>query len=236
MSGRLLALAGLCLALLLSHAAAVESGGEEAPLEVRVFSLHYRPVEDAAVLVNHLLGPRGSYRLQPSLGLLTVEDEKASLEKIARVLASFDVAPPSVAFTVHLIRATESGQAPETFQDEIRGITESLQDLTRWTEFRRIGSVSLECLEGDTAEASFPDSAYRMELRVDLVQQQQGRVRLAPFRLLEERPDAAGEPHLARVLGSVLNLRDGQMLTQAAASSERSPEALFVTIQARIQD
>jgi len=225
------------LLFLLSPAGGVESGpGEEAPLRVGVFTLHYRPVEDAAVLVNHLLGPRGSYRIQPSLGTLTVEDEEEQLDRITQVLASFDVAPPSVAFTVHLIRATERGEEPESFQDEIRGITESLQDLTRWTEFRRIGSVSLECLEGDTAEASFPDSSFRMELHVDLVHQQQGRVRLAPFRHLEEREDAAGELRVARVLGSVLNLRDGQMLTQAAASSERSPEALFVTIQARIQD
>ena len=47
MSPRLTALAGLLLLLLLPPAGAVESGdGEEAPLRVRVFTLHYRPVED----------------------------------------------------------------------------------------------------------------------------------------------------------------------------------------------
>lgn len=229
---------GLTLAALAAVAWAEEPlSSRSAPLEVRVFTIHYRPVDDAALLVADFLGPRGSYRIQPALKAVTVEDEGERLEQIARVLAAFDVAPPSVVFTVHLIRASEQGESPESFSGEIRGVTESLRDLTRWTQFRRIGTVSLECPEGSTAEAGFPPSRYRMELGVDLVQRRPGRVRVAPFRLLEEDRNDGGEKVLAKIFGfSRMNLRDGRMLTLAATSNERSAEALFVAIQARIED
>jgi hypothetical protein len=222
--------------LLFAVTAFAEGPPTSAGSEIRVFTIHHRSVHDASVLVGDLLGPAGSYKVQPGLGTIVVEDERERLDRIERMLADYDIAPPEIQLTVNLIRASARGEAEEDLGDEIRHVEQSLRDLTRWTRFNRIGSISLKVAEGASVQAEVPDTPFRVEFAVDMVQQGAGRVRLAPFRLLRERPDDAGEIKMVRVVGITgMNLSDGQMFTLVATNSERSPEALFVAMMARVQ-
>src|SRR5439155_16512235 len=64
-----------------------------APLGMRIFSLHYKKIDDVYLLISPYVGPRGSVKTQPAQRTLTVQDAPENLNRIAALIGSYDVPP-----------------------------------------------------------------------------------------------------------------------------------------------
>jgi len=234
------ALLAAALLLALAPAAAraggpgdVAAGCAERDLSTRVFEVHFRPVSEAVLLVDQLLGPCGSYRVPKALGVIAVEDEPRALERVARALESWDVPPSSVEVTVSLILATREAPPAGGLRAELRDVSETLSRVTRWTHYERLGSARLHAVEGGTVQADL-GQRYRVSFRVDAVDPDLGVVRLEPFDLLRlpgpEETAAGLRSPLVILANSALNVFEGRLNLVGAGSRQRD-RALFVALE-----
>lgn len=207
-------------------------------LDSRVIEVRFRALADAAVLVDQLLGPCGSYRVPKALGVIVVEDEPESLARIVSSLASWDVPPPTVEVSVSLVLATREPPPAEGIREDLQDVSEMLSQITRWTSYTRLGSALLRVVEGGTAQADLGDR-YRVSFRIHAIDRDLGVVRLEPFDLLRlpHPSEAASGVGSAQVLlaNSVVNLFEGRQNVVGAGS--RQPErALFVVFEVWTKD
>lgn len=203
-------------------------------LQARVFTIRYRPVSEGALLVDQLLGPCGSYKVPKSLRLLSVEDEPNRLARIAEALASWDLPPRTVEITVSLILASRDPAPPGGLAQEIRGVSETLSQVTRWTSFNRLGSVTLRVAEGGEAEAELGDG-YSVAFRLATVDKERQVVQLEPFDLKKSpgnRETGAALGGARVVLGGLtINLPEGK-LNLVGAPGRQQDRALFLALRA----
>ena len=209
-----------------------------AGMQVRLFHIKFKDPGDAALLVSPQLSENGAVTTQPRLRILTVQDTPAVLDRIQDLLASFDVPPRSVEFTVTLIlaslaeEATAEGKPP--ISRVVRGIAEALPDITRWTNYKTLDSVKIEGSEGSKTTRDLADS-YKVEFTLESVSESRGIIRLNPFSLLKGETDAGGTLVYRSVYTTTVNLKNEKLLTIGATKSETSPRALFLAMRARIE-
>lgn len=231
-------LSGLFLSLAATTAARPEEGVdpracEGKAIEARVIAVRYKPLSEASAVVEELLSPCGAVRVPKSSRLLTVEDEPERLDRIARALAAWDTPPRAVDLSISLILATRDPAPAEGIARELRGVTESLSQLTRYTSFQLISSTTLRAIEGKGAEARLGDR-YRVALTVSSVDSERGIVAIEPFDLLEEvtpseAGSAGGPPR--RLLRLELALTEGREEV-VGAPGRRQDRAIFVALKA----
>ncbi len=199
----------------------------------RVVPVRYKPVSDAARLVDQLLGPCGAYRVPKALKLITVEDEPERLARIAEAIGSWDVPPLNVEMTVSLIMARRDDAGPEKgLVGEIRGLTETLSQVTSYTRFERLGTASVRAIEGGEASVELGDR-YKVEFRVEGVDPSRGIVQLQPLSLSRLRRPGEVASGLGtvprRLLSMELDLPEGQMHLVGAPGRARD-KALFLAL------
>jgi len=214
------------------------AGSSSAGVAVRLFKISFRDPSDVAQLVGPLLSEKGSVTTQPRLRTVTVQDSPAILERVAVLVASYDVPPRSVDFTVTLILASladdAKGDARQSISTEVRGIAEALQDITRWTNYKTLDSVNITGSEGSRTVRDLADD-YRVELNLESVSESHGIIRLNPFSLQKVQRDPGGGVTYRSIYTTTVNLTNGKLLTIGATKSETSPRALFLAIRARIE-
>ncbi len=197
---------------------ALPSTCEGVALETRVFKVRYKPLFDAAQLVDQLLGPCGSYKVPKSLKVVVVEDEPGRLGSIAGALSSWDLPPAAVDVSVSLIIASiddeerSDERASPRLAAELAEINRALADTTRWTRYHRLGTASVRVMEGGEAELELTEK-YKVVVRVGAVDSDRGFVQIEPYTLLRvpakaETGTAISPPR--RVLGGDLNLEEGR--------------------------
>jgi hypothetical protein len=227
-------------ALLLLAGSGVRAGDPSDPVEARAFEIQFRPLAEASELVTPLLSADGSVTLQPRLGLLTVQDRRSALDRIAAVLESFDVAPRNVEVTVGLFLGTDRrdaeagrGVAEPVPSREVRGVSETLGDFTKWNAYSPLGSRSVTGAEGSRVEVPIGDD-YRIAYGIEAVQDRGGgsNAMLRGF-TLERRTGPPEAPVWRLVYRADILLPSGRMLVVGAAQNPESKKALFVTLQAR---
>ena len=209
-----------------------------AGMQVRLFHIKFKDPGDAALLVSPHLSENGAVTTQPKLRILTVQDTPAVLDRIQDLLASFDVPPRSVEFTVTLILASlaeeASAEGKPPISRVVRGIAEALPDITRWTNYKTLDSVKIEGSEGSKTSRDLADS-YKVEFTLESVSESRGIIRLNPFSLLKGETDAGGTLVYRPVYTTTVNLKNEKLLTIGATKSETSPRALFLAMRARIE-
>jgi hypothetical protein len=219
-------------------AAGAPRAAAPAALQARLFHIKFKDPGDAALLVSPLLSENGSVTTQPKLRTLTVQDMPAILDRIQDLLASFDVPPRSVEFTVTLILASLAEEASADGKPPIsrvvRGIADALPDITRWTNYKTLDSVKIEGSEGSKTTRDLADS-YKVEFTLESVSESRGIIRLNPFSLLKGETDASGALVYRPVYTTTVNLKNEKLLTIGATKSETSPRALFLAMRARIE-
>lgn len=202
-------------------------------LRSRVFQVRFKPVPEAVLLIEQMLGPCGAYRVPKALRVVTVTDEARPIEQIAQALASWDVPPRPVEVTVSLILATRTPGPRSPLADEIRGVSQSLAQLTRFTHFERLGTATVRVLEGSLAEAEVGER-YHVAFRVGAIDAEHGVVRLEPFELFQRpAPSETGSGTLQprRLLEMTVNLPEGRM-NLVGASGRGNERALFLALTA----
>lgn len=206
-------------------------------LSTQVVQVRYKPVSEAALLVNQLLGECGAYRVPKSLRMITVEDEPQRIAQIVEAVASWDTPPRAVDVTVSLVLATReppprNQSAQAGIADEIRGVSRTLSELTNYTRFERLATVSVQSFEGGEAVVDLGEM-YQVAFSVEHVDPGRAIV-FDPFQL--KRRMASGEVSSSSrntprtLLSMSLNLPPGQLHIVGAPSRARD-RALFLALE-----
>jgi hypothetical protein len=200
----------------------------------RAFTLRYKSVDEAYILVSPWLTPRGSIQSQPHQRMLTVVDTPEALKHIGDLVAGFDLPPRTVEVAVQLILASSEKGSPDPTPPPIRGVIEKLNALnTRWSDYRLVGDARVLGTEGERSTLRVGDD-YRVEFRIDQIADESRVIRFKPFELAHRDLTVEGNERFAPVLDTVLNLRDSQLFIVGASKMERSNRALFMTITASL--
>ncbi len=205
------------------------------PLGMRIFSLHFKKIDDVYMLISPYIGPRGSVKMQPAQRTLTVQDAPENLQRIAALIGSYDVPPKNVEVSVQLIMATAGAAQQEPAPPPIRGVIDKLNALsTRWTDYKMVGNARVLGTEGERSSLRLGDD-YKVDFRIDQVSDESRVIRFKPFELLRREAVVEGPERYASVMNTVLNLRDSQLFIVGASKVEQSNRALFMTITASLQ-
>ncbi len=220
--------------------APVGLAADEPELETRVFTVQFRSVTDVVLLVRNALGENGSLTLQPRLKAVIVTDEPVLLDRVAQLIASFDVPPRQVHLAVQLLMGSHE-KDPEKRRSapgapRLPGIDRDLRDtlgLTSWTDYELLGSASFTTSEGEETTLALGED-YRIRLKVGTVNLDRRVTRFERFALERRHTDAEGREELRPIWDQVLNLRDDRLYVFGATSMEDSSRAIFLSITAGI--
>ncbi|MBI4161296.1 MAG: hypothetical protein HY509_02485 [Acidobacteria bacterium] len=215
-------------------APAVRSEPEAPGLETRVFQIHFKEVSDIFLLIEDQVGETGAIWMQPKLKTISVTDTPENLDRIARLIAEYDLPPRNIEVTFRLIlastRATEGQVEPPRVRDIIRKIDEVT---TRWGNYRLLGSATVIGTEGERSELMVGEE-YRIGFWIEYAGERQGvvTVRLADFSLERLQEDPEKKPGFVPLLTTSLNLKRDQLYILGTSKSESHDRALFVAISA----
>jgi hypothetical protein len=222
------------LALALSAAWAQDSGG---PLLARAFEVRYKPLAETADLVTPLLSTDGTMMLQPNLKTMVVEDRAAVLEKVGRLLESYDIPPINVEVTLSLFLGSAQRSEPRraaepggSFSKEVRGVLESLGDFTKWTAYEPLGSRSVTGMEGGEVTANITDE-YRVVFAVESVHAGEGKVKFKKVSLQRLSHSEDGIDTIEDLYTAGMLLPVGRLHVVGAAREPKSNRALFLFVQ-----
>ncbi len=204
---------------------------------VRVFALKYHAPEDAVAVVRPVLTEGGSVIVQQKGNALTVRDSAAAVERAARTIAAWDVAPRSIDLRVTLLRASmESRPGPGVFpvspaEEELPGIGDRLRQLFRFTSYARIDTVLVQGSEGQTV-ASILGRDYRLEFQIEGSDDlRQVRLKGLTFERLRPVPGPGVSFPRGDILRTTLNIPVGQPFILAVGRDEAATGALVLVFR-----
>ncbi len=204
---------------------------------VRVFALKYRAPEDAVAVVRPVLTEGGSVIVQPKGNVLTVRDSAAAVERAARTIASWDVAPRSIDLRVTLLRASmESRPGPGVVpiappEEELQGIGDRLRQLFRFTSYARLDAVRVQGAEGQTV-ASVLGRDYRLEFQIEgSADLRQVRLKGLTFERLRPVPGPGITGPRGDIIRTTLNVPVGQPFILAVGKDEAATGALVLVFR-----
>ncbi len=203
--------------------------------ELRVFQLHFRPARDAATLVEPLLSADGSVLLQPSLNAITVRDSAAVLERVARALASWDVAPAAYKVRIRLLLANTDPQPPGQPAPLIEGIGSELRELFHFTNYQEVATLQVTASDGSVVELAAGDR-YHLRFTVRGVPQDPDRVQLAQLQLSRRDRGANDVETLHPLVRATVTLLVKQPSVLGGARSENANQALFLVLWAEREE
>ena len=203
-------------------------------LSTRTFTLRYKSVDDAYLLLSPWLSPKGSIRTQPHQKTITVTDTAEAVRQAETLLRGFDIPPRVVQVAVQLILASSDKNPIVPTPPPIKGVVDRLNALsTRWTDYKLVGDARILGTEGERGTLKVGDD-YKVDFRIDQIADESRIIRFKPFELARRDLAAEGQERYSPVLNTVLNLRDSQLFIVGASKMERSDRALFMTITASL--
>jgi len=230
---------GAAGALLLAWCAAswAQVGGEE--LTARAFQVRYRPLADAADVVAPLLSADGTVTLRPRLRVLVVQDRRSVLDRVEALLKSFDLPPRNVEVTLSLFLGTDRltagrqrGGPGHQFSKEVRGVIETLGDVTKWIAYDPLGSRSVTGTEGGAVTADL-SMDYRVVLEVESVREDGDVVKFDRVSLQRLGRDEEGAETVEDLYSAGMVLTAGRVHVIGAAREPGSDRALFLILEVR---
>jgi hypothetical protein len=219
--------------------AAEAAAARSEPIVARAYEVRFRPLRDAADLVGSVLSADGSVTLQPRLRTIVVQDRAAVLDRVASLLQSFDLPPRNVEVTLSLFLGTdrrdeEAGRQAhaEGLSRDVRGVTETLGDVTKWNAYEPLGSRSVVGAEGAPVTVNLSDD-YRVTFEVESVTEPQGAIKFRSVSLKRVSRGADGAERLEDIVTTSIVIPKGRLQLIGAAKSPDSKKALFLSLQAR---
>lgn len=200
--------------------------------EVRVFQVRFRSALDAANLIEPLLSSDGSVTLQSGKSMLTVQDDAEVLQRVAELLANWDVPPPSFQVRVRVLLASTNPPPPGPAAPLIEGVGAEISKLFHYTSYEEVDSLRITAAEGSSVEAAVGGLYYlRFQLRAASADAE--RVQLGQLELLRrERGKEEDIEVLHPLLRTTVSMRLGQTTILGAARSEGANQALIVVLWA----
>jgi len=234
--GRLLT----ALVVALAAWSAVPAQGDGDPFMARAYQVRHRPLVDAYEVVDAVLSPEGTATLRPRLNLLVVQDRRSVLDRIETLLRGFDLPPRRVDVTLTLFLGTDRLAAQGRkkmaggagMSKEVRGVIDTLGDVTKWVAYEPLGTRSITGVEGDSVTATLSDE-YRVVFKVQSVDENAGEVRFERVSLQRLAVDDEGKQRVSDVYTAGMSLSAGRMHVVGAARQPGSDRALFLIVQVR---
>ncbi|HYV19806.1 MAG TPA: secretin N-terminal domain-containing protein [Verrucomicrobiae bacterium] len=203
-------------------------------LVTRVFTLRYKSVDDAYLLVSPWLTPKGSLRAAPHQKTLTITDTPDGVKQAETLISGFDLPPRVVQVAVQLILASAEKNAIVPTPPPIKGVVDRLNALsTRWSDYKLVGDARVLGTEGERGTLKVGDD-YKVDFRIDQIADESRIIRFKPFELARKEAAVEGQERYQPVLNTVLNLRDSQLFIVGASKMEKADKALFMTITASL--
>jgi hypothetical protein len=115
---------------------------------------------------------------------------------------------------------------------EVRGVTETLGDVTKWNAYEPLGSRSVIGAEGAAVTVNLSDE-YRVSFEVESVTEPQGVIKFRQVSLKRVIRGADGSQRVEDLVTTSIVIPSGRLLVVGAAKSPDSRKALFLTLQAR---
>jgi hypothetical protein len=141
--------------------AAIACGGRP-DLDTRTFHLKYIPADEARdIILPYIFADRPDAKgtLSYSGSTITVRETRDNLDKIARVLAQYDVPGPMVRLTFHLIQADGAATADPAIAD----VEPTLRKLFRFRGYRLVQEGIFSVTEGGDVRQQLGAGAYTVE-------------------------------------------------------------------------
>ena len=208
-------------------------------VRARTFRVEFKPLSDAAELIEPLLTDAGTVMMRPRQKSLIVEDRPSVLARVEQVLESFDLPPRSVKVTFVLFlgrdireKASRPASSASVFSKEVGEVIEALGDVTKWTSYEPLGSRSVRGQEGGETVADL-SSDYRVSFEIDTVTRREGREIVKFDRIVLQRVghDEEGNETLRSLYATAGTLKTGMLHVAGAASAPGADRALFMTMQ-----
>ena len=225
---------GIAVALV---ALAVSSARADEALSARAFAVKFKSLADAAEVVSPVLSADATVTLQPRLKTLTIQDRPAVLDRVGKLLESFDVPPRLVEVTLSLFLGTDrrdhepgKGSPPPAMTRDVRGVAETLSDFTKWNAYEPLGARSVSGMEGGRVTVGLSDE-FRVSYDIEAVREQS--VKLTNFVLQRVTKGDDGREKVQDVYATAVVLPVGRMLMLGAAQNPESKRALFLALQAK---
>ncbi|NIM01149.1 MAG: hypothetical protein GTO30_01210 [Acidobacteria bacterium] len=209
------------------------------PIRARTFRVEFKPLSEAAELIEPMLTDDGGVMMRPRQKSLIVEDRSSVLERIGQVLESFDLPPRSVKVTFVLFLGRDIREKPSrpassasVFSEDVNAVIEALADVTKWTSYEPLGSRSVRGQEGGGTVADL-SSDYRISFEIDTVTRRGGEEIVKFDRIVLQRVgrDDEGKETLERLYATAGTLKTGMLNVLGAASAPGADRALFLTMQ-----
>ena len=209
------------------------------PVRAQTFRVEFKPLTEAAELIDPLLTEQGSVLMRPRQRRLIVEDRASVLARIGQVLESFDLPPRSVKVTFVLFlgrdireNASRPASTASVFSDDVNAVIEALGDVTKWTSYEPLGSRSVRAAEGGGTVADL-SSDYRVSFEIDSVTRRAGKEIVKFDRIVLQRVghDEDGVETLESLYATAGTLKTGMLHVAGAASAPGADRALFLTMQ-----
>jgi hypothetical protein len=210
------------------------SFAEPEEVESLTYTVKFKQLEDAILLLKPLMGDRGSFTVHPRLKAITLMDEPANLMRIIKILSDFDQPPRSVRLSIQVLNATEAAPPSSDRGAGAASVRSLLRDVTKWSEVSVIGSASILGVEGAESSLNVGDG-FRVRFSVDTVAPLQGVVKFERFALDRVVHESDGRVRHVPIWDTVINLRDKQRLLLGATSSQESKRAIFLSVTANIE-
>ena len=226
--------------LLLAGAAGVADTRQDGDrLLARAYEVRYRPLVDVAELIDPLLSEDGTMTLRPRLKTLVVEDRVSVLDRVGALLESYDLPPRNVEVTFSLFLGTDRRDEQRErvsggtgLSSDVRGVLETLSDVTKWSSYDPLGSRSVTGAEGDEVVAILSED-YRVVFAVESVHEGHGVIKFKQLTLQQLRREEDGTTVIDDLYTASLAVSTGKLTVVGAARDPSSKRALFITFQAR---
>ena len=197
---------------------------------VRVFVLKHKRVEEAALLVRPMLSDASSITLTQKLNAMTVTDQPDKLDRIAKILASFDVPPRGYNFAVKLVKA-RADVPSGSIASEIGGLGAKLKSLFQFNDYALIDSVVLHGIEGGELRYQF-GTDYLLTFTIRPGSGDSREMLLSPF-ALSKIWNKPGEAVFLRTLyRTSVPIKLNQTFVLGASRDEASKSALILILLA----
>jgi len=196
-------------------------------LDVRTFNLEHRSGYEAAQLIEpYVYGDRegapGSMSALPTA--ISVRETPDNLERIARVLAEFDQAIPSIRLRFQLIEADSfTGEDPA-----IAEVVQELRTLFRFDGYRLLGEASV-LVAGSTfdphgVEQNFIGTDEYFLIQAEVSLERPGTVRVESIRLWKGHNDV--------ILETSINVSAGQTIVIGGSKGNEGGRSFILTVKA----
>jgi type II secretory pathway component GspD/PulD (secretin) len=208
----------------------VDAFSEEAII-TKAFSIKFRKVEEAVSLINGLLSEKGAVTMQPHIKTIVVQDFEKNLRQVEMALSAFDTPPPSVEVSIKLVLARRLDKSPDVAQ-EIKDIGK-VGEVLRFNSYTLLDNGIITSEEGQNATLNLAKE-YQISFLTDVVQEENGVIRLKNFQLKKKKKGRAKEP-MVPLLSVTLNLRDAETLVLGASRFEESNHALLIILLGKVK-